>query len=313
MKITIITSSYKRPDLLERLGEKIIPILNKSLNTNKLIKWRVVIDGPAEKYKSILDRLNEKVISKTLFTWSEQNNIGKFKSLVKAMDEEREQCEWLLNIDDDDLLINYKFESFLNKIEDFPSSVKAILMPRLMLRSPLSYFSKITKKKLFEKFDQKMISYYGFKDKFGDIDTSIFIRSKSYKFTHNDDVFNDNFTSESLLYLDSFPNNDILIINDHIVYSQYLRQGLTRSSNYNRVLNPISSVATYKKFLDHNFKFKLKISSLFLKSLINYYRFNLHADIKNFKDDKKYANHLIRFIALIIGKIIFLQDKLLVK
>ena len=196
MKITIVTSSYKRPDLLERLGEIIIPIINKTLNTNKLLKWRIAIDGSAEKYKFILDRLGEKVINKSLFTWSEQNNIGKFRSLVKIMHEERKQSDWLLNIDDDDVLINYRFENFLNTIENFPSNVKAILMPRLTLRSPQSYFSKASKKKLFKKYDQKMISYYDFKDKFGDIDTSIFIRSKNYEFIHNNDNLNESFTSE---------------------------------------------------------------------------------------------------------------------
>ncbi|WP_415303500.1 hypothetical protein [Candidatus Pelagibacter sp. Uisw_090] len=310
MKTIIITSSYKRPELLQRLGDIIIPLINK---TDRTLKWRVVIDGPAEEYKFILNKFSEKVIDKSSFTWSEQKNIGKFKSLVKIMDEEKTQCDWLVNIDDDDVLINYRFESFLNIIETIPLSVKAILVPRLMLKSPTHYLAQIYKKKLFKKYDQKIISYFGFKDKFGDVDTSIFIRSTGYKFKHNNEVLNDSFTSESLLYLDSFPNEDILILNNHLVYSQYLAQGLTGLSKHNRISNPISAVATYKKFLEQGIEIKSKISLLYVKSLINYYRFNLHANKKNIINNKKYGNFIIRFIASSIGEIIFFYDKLLVK
>lgn len=311
MKITIITSSYKRPELLQRLGDTIIPLINRFNKTNTKLKWRVAIDGPDKKYQLILDNFIEKITNKSLLIWTEQNNIGKFRSLIKIIDEEKDECDWLVNIDDDDVLINYRFENFLNIIEAIPLNVKAILVPRLMLRLPLNYLSKVFKEKLFKKYDQKIISYFGFKDKFGDVDTSIFIRAKSYKFTHHNEVMNDSFTSESLLYLDLFPNKDILILNNHLVYSQYLTHGLTRTSNHNRVSNPISAVATYQKFLDHSLEIKSKISILFIKSLINYYRFNLHANKKNIKTDRKYGNLIIRFIALQIGKMIFFYDKLL--
>ena len=215
MKITIITSSYKRPELLERLGGVIIPLMNK---TGNILRWRVIIDGPAEEYRFILNNFYEEVIDKSLFSWSEQKNIGKFRSLIKIMDEEKAECDWLINIDDDDVLINYRFENFLNIIQTVPSDIKAILIPRLILRSPSFHLSQIFKKRLFKKYDHKIISYFGFKENFGDVDTSIFIRSTGYKFKHNKEVLNDTFTSESLLYLDSFPSEDILILNDHIVY-----------------------------------------------------------------------------------------------
>ena len=88
----------------------------------------------------------------------------------------KNDSEWLVNIDDDDLIINYKFEKFLNYLTLINEEVKAIIAPRLILNTPIYYFRFHYKKKLFLKYNNQKMSYFEFKEKFGDFDTTIFVK-----------------------------------------------------------------------------------------------------------------------------------------
>ena len=102
MKIVIITSSFERPLLLERLAKIVVPIL---LRFNGKVKWRIFIDGDDEGYKSLFQKLNNQISKSELVQWSAHKNVGKFKTLVKGLNEQKNNCDWMVNIDDDDLLI----------------------------------------------------------------------------------------------------------------------------------------------------------------------------------------------------------------
>ena len=123
------------------------------------------------------------------------------------------------------------------------------------------------------------------------------------------DIENDKFMQVFAL-LDLFPNNDTLIVNNHLVYSEYLPMGLTQETRLNRISNPVSAVAVYRKFLESK---KFFFSRFIFKSLINYYRFNLHAKNKIYIANESFSNIFIRFSALNIAKIICLYDKLIIK
>ena len=306
MSVTILTTSYKRPTLLKRLSYVIIPLVNK-LNGN--LKWKIVVDEYTNEYDLIFEEFNQRIKNRSLITWNYQSNIGKFRSLIKLFNESKDS-EWLVNIDDDDVVINYKFEEFLNRLNYIEKDIKAVLVPRLILNLSFYNFRLRKKKKLFSTFDNVRMSYFDFKDKFGDIDSTIFLRSSKYKADHFPETENDNFTAESLLWLKAFPNKDLLFVNEFLLYSQYLAGGLTKSTTYQRTTNSTSAIALYKSFLEYK---KFRLSKIFIKSLINYYRFNLHAKRKIDITKDNFANLYIRFFSLIFAKIIFFYDNLILK
>jgi len=57
---------------------------------------------------------------------------------------------------------------------------------------------------------------------------------------------------------------------------------------------------------------KFSLSKIFIKSLINYYRFSLHAKKKIYIRNENIGNIFIRFLGLNLAKIIYLYDKMLV-
>lgn len=303
MILTILTTSYKRPKLLKRLSDVVIPLVNK---LNGKLRWKIIIDENTKEYDDIFEEITHNLKNKSLISWDYQTNTGKFKALVKLLDNSLDS-NWLVNIDDDDLLINYKFENFLNQLDFVDKNVNAVLVPRLILNIKLYNFKFKKKKKLFSKFNNQIMSYFDFKEKFGDIDSTIFIRSSSYEINKFPEIQNDNFTAESLLWLKTFPKKDILIQNEFLIYSQYLSGGLTKSINIKRTLNATSAIAIYQNFLEYK---KFTLSKLLLKSLINYYRFNLHAKNKINIFKKQYTNIFIQFICLIFAKLIFYYDNL---
>jgi len=307
MKIVIITSSYNRPILLERLAKIIVPIL---LRYEGKIKWRIFIDGDDEGYKSLLTKLNNQISSLDLFQWSAHKNLGKFKTLVKGLNEQKNNCDWMVNIDDDDLLIDYKFYSIIDKIKKIDSDIKAVICPRLILNLPLYSFKRFRKKKLFRKCHNQKMSYFEFKKIIGDYDTTIFIKSPSFDYNEPDELSEDTFTAESLLYLESFSNDKMFFVNENIVYSQYLHSGLTEKSRINRIKNPASSQAIYKKFIESGKDFSNSI--YYLKCLINFHRFGLHNKKKT--DLNEYNIFFLKnLISKIVGSFLYLIDIFIIK
>ena len=306
MKLVIITSSFNRPFLLERLSKIIVPIL---LRFEGKIRWRIFIDGDDEGYKSLFQKLNNQLSNLDLFKWSAHKNIGKFKTLVRGLNEQKNNCDWMVNIDDDDLLIDYKFYSIIDKIKKMDSDIKAVICPRLILNLPL-YSFKIFKKKLFRKYNNQKLTYFEFKKIIGDYDTTIFIKSPSFDYHESDELLEDTFTAESLLYLESFSNDKIFFSNENIVYSQYLRSGLTQKSRINRIKNPASSQAIYKKFIESGKDFSNSI--FYFKCLINFYRFGHHNKKKI--DNIQSNNFFLKdFFAKIMGSFLFFLDKIIIK
>lgn len=306
MNVTILTTSYKRPVLLKRLSDVIIPLINK---LDGVLKWKIIVDDNTNEYDLVFKEIKQKIKNKSLVTWSYQNNIGKFKSLIKLFNESVDS-EWLVNIDDDDLIINYKFEKFLKKLDNVDEDIKAVLVPRLILNVRFYNFRFKKKVKLFSSSNNVKMSYFDFKEFFGDIDSTIFLRSSKYNISHFPEVADDNFTAESLLWLKTFPNKDILFLNEYVLYSQYLTGGLTKSTIFQRSSNSTSAIALYKSFLEYK---KFTMSKTFIKSLINYYRFNLHGKKKIDISKDDFANYYTRYVCLIFARLIFFYDNLILK
>lgn len=307
MKIVIITSSFERPLLLERLAKIVVPIL---LRFNGKVKWRIFIDGDDEGYKSLFQKLNNQINKSELVQWSAHKNVGKFKTLVKGLNEQKNNCDWMVNIDDDDLLIDYKFYSILDKIKNLDTDIKAVICPRLILNLPLYSIKRFKKKKLFRKYHNNKISYFEFKKIIGDYDTTIFIKSPSFDYHEPDELSEDTFTAESLLYLESFSNDKMFFVNENIVYSQYLHLGLTQKSRINRIKNPASSQAIYKKFIESGKDFSNSI--FYFKCLINFYRFGLH-NKKKIDIVKSNSFFLKDLFAKVMGYFLYLLDNLIIK
>ena len=306
MSVTILTTSYNRPVLLERLTEVILPLVNK---LDGELKWKIIVDEFNEGYEKVFKKITQNVKKESLIKWSYQSNIGKFRSLVKLL-REKSDTKWLVNIDDDDLLINYKFEEFIKKLNFVEDNVTAVLVPRLILNINFYNFRIKKKRKLFQKFNNSKMSYFDFKETFGDIDTTIFLKTNDFEISKFPEVEEDNFTAESLLWLKTFTNKDLKIVNEYLIYSQYLTGGLTKLTKIKRISNSNSAVALYKRFLEYK---KFTLSKIFIKSLINYYRFSLHAKRKINISEDNFGNFYVRFFSLIFAKLIFFYDNLIVK
>jgi glycosyltransferase involved in cell wall biosynthesis len=305
MSTTILTTTYRRPFLLKRLGDVIIPLLNK-FDGN--LKWEIVADEYSSEYDTIISEFNKKINNSTLINFSQQQNIGKFRTLINYLN--KIETHWFVNIDDDDVIINFEFEEILKKLNSFDQNISAVLAPRLILNLKLKNFNFFFKKRLFFILNNKIISYFNFKETLGDIDSTIFIRSSLFRNLKFPEVGSDSFTAESMLWLKLFKKKEILFLNKHFVYSQYLSDGLTKSTVYQRVSNAKSATALYKNFLEHK---KFNYTKFSIKNLINYYRFSFHADKRIKLSNDQYADIITRFLSLILAKLIFFYDKLVLK
>ena len=82
MSVTILTTTYKRPFLLKRLGETIVPLINKLKGK---LDWKIIIDDLDDSYDIVLQELKQKVDNKSLVNSIKQKNVGKFKSIINFL------------------------------------------------------------------------------------------------------------------------------------------------------------------------------------------------------------------------------------
>ena len=171
--VTILTSTYDRPEFLKKLADTIIPVL---LANKKNLTWKVVVDQINNSYDKILIQIKEKSINDNFnFEYIEQKNIGKFKTMVREFS--KVKTDWMTVIDDDDQVIGFKLENFIKKIHLISNNVPVILVPRLTINKNFFFHIFKNKKKLFKQYNNKILNFYKFKKIFRDTDTTIFIRT----------------------------------------------------------------------------------------------------------------------------------------
>ena len=305
--VTILTSTYDRPEFLKKLADTIIPVL---LANKKNLTWKVVVDQINNSYDKILIQIKEKSINDNFnFEYIEQKNIGKFKTMVREFS--KVKTDWMTVIDDDDQVIGFKLENFIKKIHLISNNVPVILVPRLTINKNFFFHIFKNKKKLFKQYNNKILNFYKFKKIFRDTDTTIFIRSNSYSYVIPEEIKHESFTAESLFYMTALKNHEVMIINDNLVYSQYLPSGLTGRSYLNRISNPFSAHLVAKTYLEASDD--LKISYLFFKSLSNYYRFFFHSKQKKKIIIESNINIFFIYFCFLIGFLSYVVDYLIIK
>ena len=77
MITTILTTSYRRPILLKRLADVIVPLINKQ---NGKLKWRIVIDEITNNYDFVFEEITRDGLSS-------QDKIDEFVSQIKKIPE----------------------------------------------------------------------------------------------------------------------------------------------------------------------------------------------------------------------------------
>ena len=250
-KLTILTPTFNR-------RKEIIRLYNSLCNqSNKKFVWLIIDDGSTDDTKEVVN--NFILEDKIKITYYYKNNGGKHTALNYAMN--KINTEYVVFADSDDFF-NVNDTNNIYKYINIKSDFIGIVFPR-----DNEYNRKINLNKLSNKhIDIMDLKFLLNKN----IETTILIKStffKSYEFP----IFeNEKFLSEEIIYNKMVNCGKFLLVEEYIVKSEYMNDGLTRSIYQMYRNSPKGTILLFNEryhFLK-KYKFKIRVKNR-IKTIIN--------------------------------------------
>lgn len=217
MKISIVTATYNREDLLPKLYES----LNKNYKTFKDFEWIIMDDGSADNTKSLVEGWTSK--AKYKIDYHYQKNAGKMKAVNNAM--KYVTGDIIIEIDSDDYLID---DSLKRVSDDYEKLDNEKVYGIIYKRSIGSVDTNVD-----DSINNKVIGLFNLHHNYGyDFDMALTFKANVRKKYDYELENNEKFITEARTYYKMDQDYDgMLFINDSIVIGEYMEDGYSKNIN----------------------------------------------------------------------------------
>ena len=289
MKISILTATYNRANLLPRLYESIV----NNVKDNIDIEWLIMDDGSKDNTKEIIQKFieeNKQLYIKYFF----QENQGKMQAINNLM--QYAQGDLIIECDSDDYFTNNAFEIIEKAYKENENNME-------------NYYALCFLKynqagenmgKTFQKNCTTMFDLY-FKEG-EDGEKALVFNSKirkQYKYELED---KEKFVTEARMFHKMDERYGIICINEPIMICEYQPSGYTKNINKQFIENPYGYFNYFKEILQKDMR-----GVLFKKRLYAIKHYILFSTLTNqkkiIKNIKGFLNKLLVTILIIPGKI----------
>lgn len=293
MKISILTPTYNRAKLLDKLYTS---ILINSNTSNCEIEWLIMDDGSTDNTKKVVEQyVKEKIIEVKYFY---QENSGKMAALNKIVEEA--QGDVIIECDSDDFFIADAFkqiEDAIKKCENV-DNVYAILFLKYDQNG-----KNMGNNFLENKFKSTMFDLY-FKQ--GIIGEKVLVFNskirKQYKYELEQ---NERFVTEARLYHKMDLKYNVICFNKAIMICEYKEDGYSKNIYKLFKENPNGYFQYFKEILEHDLS-----GTKLQKKLYIYKHYILFSILSKQKDIIKQVNGNWNKIMIII---LYLPGKIATK
>lgn len=239
MKISVLTPTYNRANLLERLYTSLVQNSNFGIE----IEWLIMDDGSNNSPKEIVKKfIDENKISIKYF---EQENRGKMQSINYLT--EQATGDLIVDCDDDDYFTENAFEIIKKNYENNTNIEDCYAMCFLKYNQ-----NKENMGKLFQNKKTTMFDLY-FKQGENGEKALVFFSKTRKKYKH--ELVNDErFVTEARMYHKMDLNNKIMCINDPIMICEYQKDGYTKNIINEFKQNPFGYYEYFKEIFEHDMK-----------------------------------------------------------
>lgn len=238
MKISILTATYNRANLLSRLYESIL----KNLKANIEVEWLIMDDGSTDETKSVVKTFISQ--NKLQIKYFFQENQGKMSALNNLT--EKAEGDFIIECDSDDYFIDNAFETIQYAYQKYQGNMQGIYALCF-----LKYDQ--TGKNMGKKFPKeinKMFDLY-FKDEEDGEKALVFnsLIRKQYKYELEN---GERFITEARMFHKMDEKYDIFCVNEPIMICEYQPEGYTRNINKQFIENPYGYLEYFKEILQKN-------------------------------------------------------------
>lgn len=286
MKISILTATYNRAELLSQLYNS----LKENLKCKVDFEWLIMDDGSTDETKETVKQfIDEKLIDIKYFY---QENQGKMAAINKLV--LKSEGDLIVECDSDDFFTEDAFEVINEEYEKNKNEKDIYAM----------CFLKYDKKgnnmgKDFKKEKTTMFDLY-FKEGENGEKALVFLADirKKYKYKLEHD---EKFVTEARMHHEMDLNYNIICINEAVMICEYQEEGYSKNIVEQFKKNPYGYYEYFKEILEHDFsgvKFNKR-----LYAIKHYILFAYLTKQYQSKTIKNVFNKLLYYLLLIPGKI----------
>ena len=216
MKISVLTPTYNRGELLERLYES----LEKNAQYGVEIEWLIMNDGSTDKTKEIVKKFQEKNVTNIEIKYFEQENQGKMIAINNLV--EYVTGEYMIDCDSDDYFADNAFKYMKQKIEE--SKQEKNIYGLCFLKFD------IKGNNLGKKFTKNRSTLFDlhFKENDQGERAILFISNIRKKYKHKLEN-GEKFVTEARMYYEIDRENELLCFNLPIMICEYQEKGYTKN------------------------------------------------------------------------------------
>lgn len=239
MKISVLTPTYNRANLLERLYESLV----QNSNFGVEIEWLIVDDGSTIPPKEVVDRFIAE--NKIIIKYFEQENKGKMEAINYLV--QKATGDLIIDCDDDDYFTENAFEIIKSTYEENLNTNNCYAMCFLKYNQ-----YKENMGKQFQKERTTMFDLY-FKQGEDGEKALVFFSEIRKKYKH-ELVNGERFVTEARMYHKMDLTSNISCINEPIMICEYQNDGYTKNIVNEFKQNPFGYYEYFKEIFEHNMK-----------------------------------------------------------
>lgn len=286
MKISVLTPTYNRGELLERLYES----LEKNAQYGVEIEWLIMNDGSTDKTKEIVKKFQEKNVTNIEIKYFEQENQGKMIAINNLV--EYVTGEYMIDCDSDDYFADNAFKYMKQKIEESKQEKNIYGLCFLKFDIKGNNLGKVFTKNRSTLFDLH------FKENDQGERAILFISNIRKKYKHKLEN-GEKFVTEARMYYEIDRENELLCFNLPIMICEYQEKGYTKNIVKQFQKYPYGYYKYFAEILEKNMTGVLLSKRLYaIKHYILFSYLTKQYSSNNIKDIE---NKILYYILLIPG------------
>ena len=286
MKISVLTPTYNRGELLERLYES----LEKNSIYGVEIEWLIMNDGSTDKTKEIVKKFQEKNVPNLEIKYFEQDNQGKMVAINNLV--EHVTGEYMIDCDSDDYFADNAFKYMKQKIEE--SKQEKNIYGLCFLKFDIK---GVNLGKVFTKNRSTLFDLH-FKENDQGERAILFISSIRKKYKHKLEN-GEKFVTEARMYYEMDKENELLCFNLPIMICEYQEKGYTKNIVKQFKKYPYGYYKYFSEILERNMHGVLLSKRLY--AIKHYILFSYLTNQYSSKNIKGLENKILYYILLIPG------------
>ena len=286
MKISVLTPTYNRGELLERLYES----LEKNSIYGVEIEWLIMNDGSTDKTKEIVQKFQEKNVPNLEIKYFEQENQGKMVAINNLV--EHVTGEYMIDCDSDDYFADNAFKYMKQKIEE--SKQEKNIYGLCFLKFDIK---GVNLGKVFTKNRSTLFDLH-FKENDQGERAILFISSIRKKYKHKLEN-GEKFVTEARMYYEMDKENELLCFNLPIMICEYQEKGYTKNIVKQFKKYPYGYYKYFSEILERNMHVVLLSKRLY--AIKHYILFSYLTNQYSSKNIKGLENKILYYILLIPG------------